>query len=197
MVEATVGVLSLQGAFAQHRKVLGRLNVASKEVRYSGDLQGCDGLIIPGGESTTMTRLIDFIGMREPLLKFAEAKPVMGTCAGLILMAKRVDDQRVRTLDLLDIDVARNAYGRQVDSFRTSLDIPLPGKNVSLKGVFIRAPRIISTAGEVSVLGSLDREPIMVQQNCHLGCTFHPELSGSTEIHRYFVSLIKEPTYAE
>lgn len=193
MVESTIGILSLQGAFEKHRTVLSKINVASKEVRYPCDLNECDGLIIPGGESTTISELIDFIGIREPILKLAETKPVMGTCAGMILMAKMASDPRVHTLNLLNIEIARNAYGRQVDSFVTGLDIFINGEKNSLKGVFIRAPRIKSIGEGVEVLSSLNKEPIFIRQDRHLATSFHPELSNSTAIHEYFVSIVKEP----
>jgi len=193
-VKQTIGVLSLQGAFEKHRTVLSRLKIASKDVRYPGDLDGCDGLIIPGGESITISDLIDYIGMRAPLLKFAEKKPVMGTCAGMILMARTVNDPRVQPLNLMNIEIARNAYGRQVDSFVSGLEVQINGKSVSLKGVFIRAPKIRSTGEEVEVLGVINGEPIFVRQNRHLATSFHPELSDTTAIHEYFLSLVREPT---
>lgn len=193
-MKQTIGVLSLQGAFEKHRNVLSRLKIASKDVRYPGDLDGCDGLIIPGGESTTISDLIDYIGMRSPLLKFAEKKPVMGTCTGMILMARTVNDPRVQPLNLMNIEIARNAYGRQVDSFVSGLEVQINGKPVSLKGVFIRAPRIRSTGEEVEVLGMINGEPIFVRQNRHLATSFHPELSDTTAIHEYFLSLVREPT---
>ena len=193
-MKQTIGVLSLQGAFEKHRTVLSRLKIASKDVRYPGDLDGCDGLIIPGGESTTISNLIDTIGMRAPLLKFAEKKPVMGTCAGMILMARTVNDPRVQPLNLMNIEIARNAYGRQVDSFVSGLEVQINGKSVSLKGVFIRAPKIRSTGEEVEVLGVINGEPIFVRQNRHLATSFHPELSDTTAIHEYFLSLVREPT---
>lgn len=193
-MKQTIGVLSLQGAFEKHRNVLSRLKIASKDVRYPGDLDGCDGLIIPGGESTTISDLIDYIGMRAPLLKFAEKKPVLGTCTGMILMARTVNDPRVQPLNLMNIEIARNAYGRQVDSFVSGLEVQINGKPVSLKGVFIRAPRIRSTGEEVEVLGMINGEPIFVRQNRHLATSFHPELSDTTAIHEYFLSLVREPT---
>jgi len=193
-VKQTIGVLSLQGAFEKHRTVLSRLKIASKDVRYPGDLDGCDGLIIPGGESITISDLIDYIGMRAPLLKFAEKKPVMGTCTGMILMARTVNDPRVQPLNLMNIEIARNAYGRQVDSFVSGLEVQINGKSVSLKGVFIRAPKIRSTGEEVEVLGVINGEPIFVRQNRHLATSFHPELSDTTAIHEYFLSLVREPT---
>lgn len=193
MVEPVIGVLALQGAFAKQRMVISRLNVPSRDVKYPEDLDGCDGLIIPGGESTTMTELIDFVGMRQPLEQFAHKRPVMGTCAGLILMATQVSDPRVKTLNILNIDVVRNAYGRQVDSFVDTVDLLIDDRKVSIEGIFIRAPRIRSVNREVEIIGTLKGEPVVVRQSRHLACTFHPELSDSTAIHEYFVSMVKEP----
>ncbi|MEE9166973.1 MAG: pyridoxal 5'-phosphate synthase glutaminase subunit PdxT, partial [Candidatus Neomarinimicrobiota bacterium] len=119
-----------------------------------------------------------------------------GTCTGLILMASRVDDSRVQSLNLLNIGVVRNSYGRQVDSFTAPLDLVLGGETVSLRGIFIRAPRISSVGSGTEVLGSLEGEPVMVQENHFLGCTFHPELSDSTAVHDYFVSMVKELEFA-
>tara|TARA_Y100000310_G_C20461472_1_gene705588 strand:- start:112 stop:702 length:591 start_codon:yes stop_codon:yes gene_type:complete len=189
----TIGILGLQGAYEQHRSVLSSLNVSCKIVRYPEDLDACDGLIIPGGESTTMSKMINYMHFRESLLKFAESNPVFGICAGLILMAKNSGDKRVNYLGLIDIGVERNSYGRQVDSFTQHLEIFLTGEKTSIHGVFIRAPRIKSIGNGVTILGELNGEPIFVQRGKHLAAAFHPELSGSTEIHRYFLSLIKEP----
>lgn len=189
----TIGILGLQGAYEQHRSVLSSLNVSCKIVRYPEDLDVCEGLIIPGGESTTMSNLINYMHFQDSLLKFAESKPLFGICAGLILMAKNSGDKRVNYLGLIDIDVVRNSYGRQIDSFTHNLAIFINGKKTSIHGVFIRAPRIKSTGNGVTILGELNGEPIFVQHGKHLAAAFHPELSGSTEIHRYFLSLIKEP----
>jgi len=197
LVDITVGVLGLQGAFEKHKAVLNRLNIASKDVRYPEDLERCDGLIIPGGESTTISELINFINIRTPLLNFAETQPVMGTCAGMIMMANKIYDQRVQTLNLIDIEITRNAFGRQVDSFISDVRVLINGNEVLIKGVFIRAPRIKSIGENVKVLGSLNGESVFIQQNRHLATSFHPELSNSTVIHEYFVSLIKEPILAQ
>lgn len=189
-----VGILGLQGDFAKHRTILSRLNVNSKDVRYPGDLKGCDGLIIPGGESTTMSKLLDTTGVRTSILEFSKSNPVLGTCAGMILMAKRVDDSSVHPLGLLDIEAVRNAYGRQVDSFTADLRVDSDGDPVSMTGIFIRAPKIKSVGEGVRVLGSLNGDPVFVQQGRHLACSFHPELSDNTTIHRYFLSVVEEPT---
>jgi len=188
----TIGILGLQGAFARHRAALEKLGAANRLVRYPEELDGVDGLIIPGGETTTMSKLLDESGLRTVLVAFARERPVFGTCAGMVLMAREAGDARVETLDLLDIAVARNAYGRQVDSFTRPLEISLNGTLAELRGVFIRAPRILKIGGGVEVLASVDGEPVFVRQGRHMACAFHPELSGTTTIHQYFLYTVKE-----
>ena len=184
-----IGVLGLQGAYAKHLAVLQQLDVQAVDVRKPGDLEECHGLIIPGGESTTMTKLINEIDMHDALLKFSVDRPVFGTCAGMILMAAKVDDGRVKTLNLLDIEVERNAYGRQIDSFIDELDVTTNGQAFSMRGVFIRAPRIKNMGDGVEVLASVNGEPVLVQEGHHMAAAFHPELTGETRIHNYFSTL--------
>ena len=184
-----IGVLGLQGAYAKHLAILQQLDVQAVDVRKSEDLEKCHGLIIPGGESTTMTKLINEIEMHDALLKFSVDRPVFGTCAGMILMATKVDDDRVKTLNLLDIEVERNAYGRQIDSFIDKLDVTTNGQAFSIRGVFIRAPRIKNIGDDVEVLASVNGEPVLVQQGHHMAAAFHPELTGETRIHNYFSTL--------
>ena len=191
-----IGVLGLQGAYAKHLAVLQQLNVQAVDVRKPGDLEDCDGLIIPGGESTTMTKLINEIDMHDALLKFSVDRPVFGTCAGMILMAAKVDDGRVKTLNLLDIEVERNAYGRQIDSFIDELDVTTNGQAFSMRGVFIRAPRIKNMGDGVEVLASVNGEPVLVQEGHHMAAAFHPELTGETRIHNYFSTLKGEMSLA-
>ena len=159
-----IGVLGLQGAYAKHLAILQQLDVQAVDVRKPGDLEECHGLIIPGGESTTMTKLINEIDMHDALLKFSVDRPVFGACAGMILMAAKVDDGRVKTLNLLDIEVERNAYGRQIDSFIDELDVTTNGQAFSMRGVFIRAPRIKNIGDEVEVLASVNGEPVLVDR---------------------------------
>lgn len=191
-----IGVLGLQGAYAKHLAILQQLDVQAVDVRKAEDLEKCHGLIIPGGESTTMTKLINEIDMHDALLKFSVDRPVFGTCAGMILMATKVDDDRVETLNLLDIEVERNAYGRQIDSFIDELDITTNGQAFSMRGVFIRAPRIKNIGDEVEVLASVNGEPVLVQQGHHMAAAFHPELTGETRIHNYFSTLKGEMSLA-
>jgi len=191
-----IGVLGLQGAYAKHLAVLQQLDVQAVDVRKPGDLEECHGLIIPGGESTTMTKLINEIDMHDALLKFSVDRPVFGTCAGMILMAAKVDDGRVKTLNLLDIEVERNAYGRQIDSFIDELDVTTNGQAFSMRGVFIRAPRIKNMGDCVEVLASVNGEPVLVQEGHHMAAAFHPELTGETRIHNYFSTLKREMSLA-
>ncbi|MBS4167761.1 pyridoxal 5'-phosphate synthase glutaminase subunit PdxT [Parachlamydia sp. AcF125] len=192
-----IGVLALQGAFAKHREMLHTLSIPTKEVRTPQDLQDCDGLIIPGGESTTISKQIDSIHLHESILEFAKKKPLFGTCAGLILMASEIDKGEINPLRLLDISVQRNAYGRQIESFETEVEIFLGKSKQTFSAIFIRAPLIKSYGAQVEVLSSFNNTPILVQQGHHLAATFHPELSQHTAIHRYFFKLVKDSVAAK
>jgi 5'-phosphate synthase pdxT subunit len=188
----TVGVLALQGDFAEHESMLDRLGVGAREVRLPTDLEGLDALIIPGGESTTISRLMQIYDLVEPLREFARAKPVWGTCAGAIVMARKAADLDRPTLDLMDIVVRRNAFGRQVDSFET--DIGIEGMEGSpLRAVFIRAPVIESVGEGVQVLGRLDSgEVVAARQSNLLVTSFHPELTDDVRMHEMFVGWAKD-----
>jgi pyridoxal 5'-phosphate synthase pdxT subunit len=184
----TVGVLALQGDFAEHESMLHRLNVASREVRLPTDLQEVDALIIPGGESTTITRLMEAYDLIEPIRQFAREKPVWGTCAGMIVMARNASDLDRPTLDLMDIEVERNAFGRQVDSFEA--DVPIEGMNGPVHAVFIRAPLVRRVGDGVTVLGRLDDGSIVAARQGRLLVTaFHPELTDDLTMHRYFLEM--------
>lgn len=184
----TVGVLALQGAFAKHQDVLKGLGVLTLQVRKPEDLELCDGLIIPGGESSTIFRQMDYIGLIKPLAEFAKNKPIFGTCAGLILMSKEVLNSPLQPLGILDITVERNAFGRQIESFSTEIEIPTL-LNVT-QALFIRAPRIKHYGPNVQVLATYADEPVLVRQGHHLGATFHAELTLDTVVHEYFLSII-------
>lgn len=195
MGSIVIGVLALQGDFSKHSEMLRSIGVEVVEVRKPQDLDQCDGLIIPGGESTVMLRQLDFIGMREKLQKFAEEKPLFGTCAGLILMSDQVQSSSLKPLNLLDIQVERNAFGRQVDSFQTFVELRLDSEYKHPKlfnAYFIRAPRIRANGPHVQVLASYDNEAILVRQGHHLGASFHPELTSDPAIHLYFVEMIRK-----
>jgi 5'-phosphate synthase pdxT subunit len=193
-----IGVLALQGDFAEHIKVLSRLGVESREVRLPADLEGLDGLIIPGGESTTIGKLAVEYELLEPLKKFGAGQPIWGTCAGAIFLSK--DATRAKNgqplLGLMEITIQRNAFGRQVDSFETELDVPVLAKvskdNPPFSAVFIRAPLIETVkADEVEVLATVDDGMIVAaQQGKLLATSFHPELNDDDRFHQYFLTLV-------
>jgi 5'-phosphate synthase pdxT subunit len=189
-----IGVLALQGDFDLHQKMLKKIGVQSERVRWPNELYKCDGLILPGGETTTFTKLLKETGLFESIQKFAEEKPVMGTCAGLITLATNVLNDTAPTLNLINVEIERNGYGRQVDSFIDELHIPvLRGKNV-FEGVFIRAPRIKDLGDSTQAIGYLNDEIVMVRNKRILGMCFHPELTNDFRIHKYFVEEFIENT---
>ena len=187
----SVGVLALQGDFAEHVSVMQELGVNTLEVRHAKEFDQIDALIIPGGESTTMARLLDLDEMRESLVRYAkEGMPVWGTCAGMIMLSTWVSDGRPEPLGLMDIKVSRNAFGRQVDSFEAALDIPVIGEE-KFHAVFIRAPIVDHVEKAVTVLGRLDDGTIVaVKQNSLLATSFHPELTKDYRLHEYFLEFI-------
>ncbi len=191
-----IGVLALQGAFIEHIKILRELGVTAVEVRLPEDLEGLDGLIIPGGESTTIGKLATMYHFMEPLRAFAAQKAVWGTCAGMIFMAKEIGDGRSNhgqpLLAIMDIVVDRNAFGRQVDSFEIDLDVPAinNGEVKPFPAVFIRAPKLVSTKGKATVLAQLvDGTAVAAQEGNWLVTSFHPELTGDNRFHKYFLQL--------
>ena len=185
-----VGVLALQGAFVEHEKILRRLGVDAIEVRLPEELEGLDGLIIPGGESTTIGKVAGRWGLLEPIRAFAQSgRPLWGTCAGMVLMAKEVTDgvPGQPLLGLMDIAVVRNAFGRQVDSFEADLEVPALGGS-PFHAVFIRAPLIKRVGEGVEVLARLEDETIVAaRQGNLLETAFHPELTEDDRFHRYFM----------
>lgn len=188
-----VGVLALQGDFAEHEAVLRRLGAEPRQVRLPRDLEGLSALIIPGGESTTITRLIDLYNLRQPLKDFAAAHPVWGTCAGMIVMANHASDLDREPLMLMDIDVQRNAFGRQIDSFETNLDVAEVAGG-AVHAFFIRAPIINSVGPGVTVLAEIEGQGIVAAREGRLLVTsFHPELTEDGRMHRYFLSLVSPP----
>jgi 5'-phosphate synthase pdxT subunit len=176
-----IGVLAVQGNFREHIQMLRRLGVDAVEVRKPEQLEGLDGLVVPGGESTTFMRLMRLYGLDEALRRFQE--PVLGTCAGMIVLDRQ-------HLGLVDIEVERNAYGRQVASFEA--DLELEGDERPLRGVFIRAPRVRELGPSVEVLAELGGEPVALREGRFVVATFHPELTEDTRIHEKFLELVKE-----
>jgi pyridoxal 5'-phosphate synthase pdxT subunit len=190
---ATVGVLALQGDFREHREMLERMGAASPEVRLPRDLTGLDGLIIPGGESTTIVRLMRSAGLLPPLKGLAaEGFPIWGTCAGMILLARRLDTTGIPALEAMDIAVRRNAFGRQVDSFEADLSIPALG-DPPFHAVFIRAPIIEEVGPGVEIVAQLhDGTPVAARQGRLLATAFHPELTADDRLHRLFLESVKK-----
>ncbi len=183
-----VGVLALQGAFARHLQVLGGLGAATTEVRTIGDLFEVDALVLPGGESTTMSMLLDSSGLRDAVAeRITNGMPVLGTCAGMILLARHVADGRPdqRSFAAIDVDVQRNGYGRQVDSFEADLDVI--GMDEPFHGVFIRAPVVDWVGDGVEVLATVDGRPVLCSQGAVVVASFHPEMSRDGRIHARFL----------
>jgi 5'-phosphate synthase pdxT subunit len=176
-----IGVLAVQGNFREHAAMLRRLGAEAVEVRLPEELEGLDGLVIPGGESTAIARLMRLYGLEKALRRFVG--PVLGTCAGMILLDRN-------HLDLVDIEVDRNAYGRQVASFEA--DLELDDDSEPLRGVFIRAPRVRETGSGVEVLAELDGEPVLLRQGRFIVASFHPELTDDTRVHERFLDLVRE-----
>ena len=188
-----IGVLAVQGAFAEHVSTLGAIGVEGVEVRLPSDLDEVSGLILPGGESTAQRRLIDRWGLRQPILDLAASgAPIFGTCAGMILLADRIVDGDAPLFPLLDVDVRRNAFGRQLDSFEAEVTVPMLGDR-PVHAVFIRAP-IVERAGDgVDVLARLDDGRVVaVRQRNVIATAFHPELAGETRFHRLMATMAAE-----
>lgn len=176
-----IGVLALQGAFREHARALRELGAHVSEVRLPEHLEGLDGLVIPGGESTSILRLAALYGLDDAIRSFPGA--ILGTCAGMIVLDRS-------HLGLVDLEVERNAYGRQVASFEA--DVDLAGDMRPLRGVFIRAPRLREAGPEVEVLGELDGEPVLLQQGRILVASFHPELTDDRRVHERFLAVVEE-----
>ena len=199
--QKTIGILALQGGFQKHEDMLTKCGVQTVQVRTAKDLEKCDGIILPGGESTTMTKLIEKNNLFDALQHFCQVKPVLGTCAGAILLSQNAHDARVRPLCIMDFEIERNAYGRQVDSFVT--DINIKGLEKTFEAIFIRAPKIKLTENSplirgdmggfkeknshIHILATYNNEPVFVRQRSTFALTFHPELTDDTRIHKLFV----------
>ncbi|MFN8186226.1 MAG: pyridoxal 5'-phosphate synthase glutaminase subunit PdxT [Gaiellales bacterium] len=185
-----VGVLALQGNFREHHAVLERLGVEAIEIRLPGQLEGIDALVIPGGESTTIGKLMRAYGLDDAVAAFAG--PIFGTCAGMIMLASEAVDgiSGQLLLGLMDVSVRRNGFGRQVFSFEAELE--LAGDGHPLHGVFIRAPRIERVGSAVEVLATLDGEPVLVREGRFLAASFHPELTADTRVHERFLAMVRE-----
>ena len=188
--QLTIGVLALQGDYDAHRQTLNRLGVQSALVRKPQELDSIDGLVIPGGESSTFLKFLEREGFLAKLRDFVSRKPSFGTCAGAILLAKDVVNPRQESLGVLDIAIQRNAYGRQIDSSILTSPTKLSGPPMEM--VFIRAPRIERTGPDVEVLAERDHHPVLVRQGKTIAATFHPELSSDTRVHELFLNMVRE-----
>ena len=192
-----IGVLALQGNYSKHIEILDKLKISSCEVRYNNQLDEINGLIIPGGESTTMTDLMSRNNFYDKIQLFSQTKPILGTCAGLIMMAKSILDKRVKPLEILDIEVDRNAYGRQAHSFINKLSIKLEKDLETISVPFIRAPQITKVGKNVEIISNYNKKPVAVKSGIHMGLSFHPELNNITIFHDFvFIKQFSSKTYA-
>ncbi len=190
--EPRIGILAIQGDFLEHKQALAKLEIEASEVRLPGQLDGIDGLIIPGGESTTIVQLIDIFEFRQVLTeRVRSGLPVWGTCAGMIAIADKLTDPRPEPLHLMDIEVVRNGFGRQIDSFEQDIQIDeVDGQ--PFRAVFIRAPVVKSVGKSVKVLATIDNEgPAAVRQGHMLATSFHPELTDDSRVHELFVKMVR------
>lgn len=188
---AKIGVLALQGAVKEHIQQITLLGHDAVAVKTSGDLRGIDGLILPGGESTTIGKMLERNDLLEPIQELAQQGiPMLGTCAGLILLAKKIKDSATPHLGLMDVEVERNSFGRQVDSFEAPLSIPSIGDEIT--AVFIRAPHIVSVGEHVEILATYEERIVLAKDGQFLGCSFHPELTNDTRILEFFIGMVIE-----
>lgn len=185
----TIGILAVQGAFVKHKQILDSLRCNTKLVKTVEDLLSIDKLVIPGGESTAMRIMLKKHNMWDSLREFCGTKPVLGTCAGAILLASKIDDGADESLCSMDIDVTRNSYGRQIESFITEVPFHNGEKVENIPANFIRAPQIVRVGHNVKVLSSLNSQVILAQDKLAIACTFHPELTDNLAIHRYFIQI--------
>lgn len=183
----TIGVLALQGDFERHLYQLTALGISGREVRLSEDLKELDGLIIPGGESTTINNLLDRFSLRQQLISFVKKKAVWGTCAGMIMLASKVNDPTIQPLGAIEISVIRNGYGRQIHSFFADLSLNLGNGQSTIPASFIRAPLVKEAGGSVSILAKYENRPILLSQGNCLVSSFHTELHSDLTLLKYFI----------
>jgi 5'-phosphate synthase pdxT subunit len=186
-----IGVLALQGNFAMHQNMLVELDVPSILVKYPDELEKCDGLIIPGGESSTMSKLIDSHGLRLPLVEYSKNNSIFGTCAGMILLSSTGSSKNLYPLNIMDFSVTRNGWGRQIFSFTKEVYINFSSE-IQFSATFIRAPKVTTISDSINVLSKLNEEIILLSDGLHLAASFHPEFGTDTQIHNYFINLVKE-----
>ena len=186
-----IGVLALQGNFEMHQNMLAELDVPSILVKYPHELEKCDGLIIPGGESSTISKLIDSHGLRVPLVKYSKNNSIFGTCAGMILLSSSKSSENLNPLSIMDFTVTRNAWGRQIFSFTKEIYVNF-STEIQFSATFIRAPKVVAISNSINVLSKLNEEIILLSDGLHLASSFHPEFGTDTQIHNYFINLVKE-----
>ena len=188
-----IGILAVQGDFAEHKLMLTKLGVNVAEVRLPEQLEDINGLIIPGGESTTISQLLDIFDIKNYIVKKAKSgMPIWGTCAGMIILASSLTDKKPIPLNLMNTVVSRNAFGRQIDSFEESIEIKSIG-DPKYRGIFIRAPMFVKIGEEVEILAKLnDNNPVLVRQKNMMASSFHPELTSDSRIHEYFIKIVQD-----
>ncbi|NQU68727.1 MAG: pyridoxal 5'-phosphate synthase glutaminase subunit PdxT [Candidatus Marinimicrobia bacterium] len=186
----TIGILALQGGFDLHRHVFENLGQKAVLIKYPDQLQDCDGLVIPGGESTTMTMQMHSNGLFDSIYEFSQSHPVMGTCAGAILMGNDVDDPRVTPLKIMNIECQRNSWGRQVFSFQSEILLTFD-PDESFYATFIRAPKMIPSDEKIEILAQFNGEPILLTDGNHIAASFHPEIGTDYRIHEHYLRLLK------
>ena len=186
-----IGVLALQGNFEMHQNMLAELDIPSILVKYPYELEKCDGLIIPGGESSTMSKLIDSHGLRLPLVEYSKNNSIFGTCAGMILLSSTGSSKNLYPLNIMDFSVIRNGWGRQIFSFTKEVYVDFT-TGIQFSATFIRAPKVKTISNSINVLSKLNEEIILLSDGFHLASSFHPEFGTDTQIHNYFINLVKE-----
>ena len=186
-----IGVLALQGNYNCHKTILKSFDVGIKFVKYSEDLDACNGLIIPGGESTAISIQINRNKLKDAIINFSNEKPILGTCAGMIMLSSKLNSNNVDTLGIMDFDIDRNAWGRQVNSFTDKVKLSFDSRFL-FEGVFIRAPKIKRIGSKIEIIAKYKTEPVMVSDGRHVACSFHPELGIDNRIHSYFMEKIND-----
>ena len=186
-----IGILALQGNFIQHKIIVEKIGVQNILVRHPNEIDQCDSLIIPGGESTTISKQIDNNKFRKTLIEFSLVKPILGTCAGMIMLSTSMPNKNMSPLNIMDFHIERNAWGRQVNSFSANINLNFD-INRPFHAVFIRAPKISNIGKDVQVLAAFDGEPVLLSNGMHIVSSFHPEIGGDYRIHEYFINQVDE-----
>ena len=186
-----IGIFALQGNFIQHKKFVDKIGVQNILIHHPNEIDQCDALIMPGGESTTISKQIDNNQFRNKLIEFALAKPILGTCAGMIMLSTSMPRANMSPLNIMDFQIERNAWGRQVDSFSTNINLKFD-ENMPFHAVFIRAPKITNIGKDVNILASYNNEPVLLTNGTHVVSSFHPEIGEDYRIHEYFINNIDE-----